>query len=291
MKTVVINSTNFVIGTQNLYSYRFPQTEKFDAGCSVGVAGISIYNSFLNITALRQNNTLNLNFLGTNYIFVLKDGYYSVDAINYFLQQQCILHNLYVTTNSGANNIYFVEFLVNISRYATQLNVFAIPTQTQATNLRYTKPAGATWNFPVSPQLPQTPQLSFNQNFGNLIGLNFGTYPPTVSSTNVEYVSTFTPVINPINSIIFCCNLVSSKYSIPNNILYTLPIGNDLGTLIYTNPSSVVYNDIKAQSFSTIEITLFDQDFRPIIILDPEMTLTLSINDLSNQPKFHITNK
>ena len=279
MKTLIINSTNFVIGSQNTYSYRFPQTTKFQAGCSIGVSSISMYNSLQNINVTRQNNTLIFVFLGTSYTWIIPDGYYSIDSLNYYLQQQCILNNLYVTTNNGLNFVYFIEIQVNTARYSTSLNFFAIPTSAQATSLGYSQPSGATWSYPST---PTTPTLTFNQNFGNLIGLTFGTYPLSLSSTNIQYLSTFTPVINPINSIVFCCNLISSKYSIPNNILYTLPISGSTGSIIQSNISSVVYNNIIPQMFSTIEISLFDQGFNPILIVDPELVLTLVISEPSD---------
>ncbi len=275
-KTIVINSSNYVQNSGNKYVYNFPQTSYFSAGSGIGVSNISIYNSIQNITQKRGNNVVTLNWLGTNYIFIFPDGYYSVSDINFFFQQQCILNGLYVTANSGADNVYFFELVVNSIRYSTSLNFYAIPTDAQATSLGYTKPANATWTYPVS---PQTPSLSFGQPFGNLIGFTFGTYPPTVQSTNVQYLSTSTPVISPVDSLILTCNLINSKYSVPNNILFTVPITTALGTIIQVPISSIVFNDILPQNFSTLEITIFDQLFNPVVLLDKELTLTLVIQE------------
>jgi hypothetical protein len=275
-KTIVINSSNYVQNSGNKYVYNFPQTSYFSAGSGIGVSNISIYNSIQNITQKRGNNVVTLNWLGTIYTFIFPDGYYSVSDINFFFQQQCILNGLYVTANSGADNVYFFELVVNSIRYSTSLNFYAIPTDAQATSLGYTKPANATWTYPVS---PQTPSLSFGQPFGNLIGFTFGTYPPTVQSTNVQYLSTSTPVISPVDSLILTCNLINSKYSVPNNILFTVPITTALGTIIQVPISSIVFNDILPQNFSTLEITIFDQLFNPVILLDKELTLTLVIQE------------
>jgi hypothetical protein len=275
-KTIVINSSNYVQNSGNKYVYNFPQTSYFSAGSGIGVSNISIYNSIQNITQKRGNNVVTLNWLGTNYTFIFPDGYYSVSDINFFLQQQCILNGLYVTANSGADNVYFFELVVNSIRYSTSLNFYAIPTDAQATSLGYTKPANATWTYPVS---PQTPSLSFGQPFGNLIGFTFGTYPPTVQSTNVQYLSTSTPVISPVDSLILTCNLINSKYSVPNNILFTVPITTAIGTIIQVGISSIVFNDILPQNFSTLEITIFDQLFNPVVLLDKELTLTLVIQE------------
>jgi hypothetical protein len=99
--------------------------------------------------------------------------------------------------------------------------LYAIPTESQATTLGYIKPVGATWDYPTEPVCPS---LNFNQSFGNLIGQTFGTYPPTASSTNIQFLSTQTPKISPVDSLILTCNLVNSKYSIPSNVLFTVPI-------------------------------------------------------------------
>jgi hypothetical protein len=275
-KTIVINSSNHVQNSGNKYIYNFPQTSYFSAGSGIGVSNISIYNSIQNITQKRGNNIVTLNWVGTNYIFTFPDGYYSVSDINYFLQQQCILNGLYVTANSGADNVHFFELVVNSIRYSTSLNFYAIPTDAQATNSAYSKPANATWSYPIS---PQTPSLSFGQPFGNLIGFTFGTYAPTLQSTNVQYLSTSTPVISLVDSLILTCDLINSKYSVPNNILFTVPITTALGTIIHVGISSIVFNDILPQNFSTLEITIFDQLFNPVILLDKELTLTLVIQE------------
>ncbi len=275
-KTIVINSSNYLQGSGNKYVYNFPQTSYFPAGSGVGVSNISIYNSIQNITQKRGNNTVTLNWLGTDYVFTFPDGYYSVSDINFFLQNQCILNGLYVTANSGADNVYFAELVINSIRYATSLNFYAIPTDAQATALGYTKPSNATWVYPAT---PQTPSLTFGQPFGNLIGQTFGKYPPTLQSTNIQYLSTQTPVISPSDSLILTCNLVNSKYSVPNNILFSVAITTALGTIIQPSISSIVFNDILPQNFSTLEITIFDQLFNPVVLLDKELTLTLVIQE------------
>ena len=276
-KTIVINSSNYVQGSGNKYVYKMPQTSYFASGSGIGVSNISIYNSIQNITQKRGNNVVILNWLGIDYTFTFEDGYYSVSDINAFLQQKMILNGLYVTANKGADNVYFVELVVNSIRYATSLNLYGIPTDAEATGLGYTKPANAQWSYPVS---PQTPSLSFGQPFANLIGFTFGTYPlASPQSTNIQILSTQTPVISPVDSLILTCNLINSKYSIPNNVLFSVPITTAIGNIINVGISQIVYNDILPQNFSSLEITISDQLFQPVILLDKELTLTLVIEE------------
>jgi hypothetical protein len=276
VRTLIINSSNYVVGSGNRYEYRFPQTAKFASGSSIAVANLAIYNSIQNITERRGNNIITLQFLETNYTFIIPNGYYSVSDLNYYLQSQMVINGLYMTANSGSDNVYFAEIVVNSIRYSTSLNFYAIPTSEQASNKGYVKPTNATWEFPTTPQCPS---LKFNQPFANLLGYTFGTYPATLQSTNTQILSTQTPVISPVDSLIFTCNLVSSKYSIPSDVFYSVPISASLGSLILFNNTSLVYNGIIPQHFSSLIITIYDQLFQKVELLDKELTLTLSISE------------
>jgi hypothetical protein len=276
VRTLVINSSNYVENSGNKYEYRFPQTAKFASGSSIAVANLAIYNSIQNVTEKRGNNVITLNWLNTDYTFIIPNGYYSVSDLNYYLQQQCIINGLYMTANSGSDNVYFAEIVVNSIRYSTSLNFYAIPTEAEATAKGYVKSTNATWNFPASSQCPS---LTFNQPFANLLGYTFGTFPPTLQSTNTQILSSQTPVISPVDSLIFTCNLVSSKYSIPSDVFYSVPISASLGSLILFNNTSLVYNDIIPQHFSSLIITIYDQLFQKVELLDKELTLTLSISE------------
>ena len=275
-KTLVINSSNYVIGSGNKFVYRFPNTVNFEAGSSIGLSSISIYNSTFNIEKSRGNNTIQILWLGITYTIVIDDGYYTVNDLNFRIQQFCILNNLYLLSNSGSNIIYFVELAMNSVRYSVQLNLYAIPTEAQSLVLGYSK-VGSTWNFP---SVATTPQLNIlSQSFGNLIGLTFGLYPLTPQIITQSFLSTTTPIISPVNSYVMTCNLLNSKYSIPNTTFFSLPLNGSLGTLITSNVSSIVYNKINPQPFNEIIITFFDQLFTPLILHDFDCTITLAIRE------------
>ena len=275
-KTLVINSSNYIIGSNNKFVYRFPNTQTFEVGSSIGLSSISIYNSTFNIEKNRGNNVIQIIWLGTTYTIIIDDGYYNVSDLNFKIQQFCILNNLYLLSNSGSNIIYFVELVMNSVRYSVQLNLYAIPTEAQSLVLGYSK-VGSTWNFPL---VATTPQLNIlSQTFGNLIGLNFGMYPVTPQTTTQSYLSTTTPIISPVNSYIMTCNLLNSKYSIPNTTFFSLPLSGSLGTLITSNVSSIVYNMINPQSYNEIVITFFDQYFNALVLHDFDCTITLAIKE------------
>ena len=280
MRTIVINSSNHVEGTRNKFVYTFPSQLKLTENHRIGVSGISMYNSTFNIEAKRGNNTITLIWNAdsqTSHTFTFPDGYYSVAQMNEFLQQQMILNNLYVTNFSG-QYVYFVELVTNSSRYSVQLNAYYLPTSANATTLGYTKPSGATWNYPAANQCPQ---LTIGAKFGSLIGFEAGTYPTDASvATNQEFISTLEPKLNVVDNYIMTCNMISNvDYSIPSNILFTIPLTVGLGSLISVTPASIVMNHIAANHYREIVIEFFSQDFQPLELNDYELTLTLVISD------------
>ena len=278
MKTIILNSSNYVAGSNNQFSIAFPGNGvKFNAGDKIGVAGIAVYNSTFNITSARGNNKISINWNSATpqtYTFTFPDGYYSASDMNAFIQQQCILNNLYMTTNNGSTYVYFVEITTNSVRYAISLNVYPIPTSAQATTLGYSMPSGATWSLPSSAQCPQ---FVVNTAFGALVGQSAGTYPPTISSTAVQTISSITPIISPVDSYILCCNLINSKLTIPVDVLYSLPISVSLGQLISVSPSQFLFNDIDPNTYSNITISFYDQLFNKLQMNDKDVVITLAI--------------
>ena len=280
MRTIVMNSSNHVEGTRNKFVYLFPSQLKLTENHRIGVSGISMYNSTFNIESKRGNNTLTLIWNAnsqTSYTFTFPDGYYSVAQMNEFLQQQMILNHLYVTNSSG-QYVYFVELVTNSSRYSVQLNTFYLPTSANASTLGYTKPSGASWSYPSANQCPQ---LTFNAAFGSLIGFDSGNYPTAGNvATNQEFISTLVPKLNVVDNYIMTCNMISNvDYSIPSNILYTIPLTVGLGSLISVTPASIVMNHIAANHYREIVIEFFSQDFEPLELNDYELTLTLVLSD------------
>ena len=73
--------------------------------------------------------------------------------------------------------------------------------------------------------------------------------------------------------------MVNSKYSIPSNYFFALPLSGQLGSLINYNSSSVVYNDISPNHYSNIVIQFYDQLFNKLELKDKEIVLTIAIDD------------
>ena len=284
MKTLIINSSNYVAGSGNSYTYIFPQSVKFETGAKIGVSHIAVYNSTFNITAARGNNQVTVVFPSAattiSRTWTVPDGYYSVSDINFWLQYQCVQEGFYCTTSSGTSNVYFIECVQNSVRYAIQINSYYMPTSANATTLGYTagiaQGTSQGWTFPTS---NLTPTITFNTAFGSLLGFNAGTFPTVSQATNYSIISTKSPNISPVDSYILTCNLVNSKYSIPNDTFYSVPITGALGTLITNSPAQILFNDIASNVYNQLTIKFYDQLFNKLLMNDFDVLITLCIKE------------
>ena len=279
VKLIAITNTSYVANSNNTFIYNLPASARFTNKSKVGMVSLSVYNSTFNIQASRGNNTVTFIWnLATpvTTTWTIPEGYYSASDLNSWLQSQMYANNYYVTSNNGTNIVYFYEIVQNSVRYSIQLNSYYIPTSANATTLGYSLPSGATWAYPAT---NKTPQLTFNTAFGSLIGMTAQTYPATVQSTNQSQISTITPIISPVNSYILTCNLINSKYSIPSNVFFSLPLNGSLGQLISYVAPSVVYSDIAPNTYNNIIIQMYDQNFNKLDLKDNEIVLTLAIDD------------
>jgi hypothetical protein len=275
VKQLNINTSHYQGNSQFKYSLKEALKSPQDV-THVAVTNCSVYNNTFNITSSYGNNTITINWSGTNYTMTIPNGYYSVSDINSYLQAYCYSNLLYMNSTSGST-IYFIEFLTNSPRYAIALNLYTIPNTAGATSLSYSLPSGATWTLPTT---TTTPTVTFNSAFGSLIGYSAGTYPSTAQSTNSTNIGTITPVISPVNCYVLTCNMLNNNYSHPNNILHSLALTKSYGSLIESIPSQLVWNDIYSGGYNEIMITFYDQNMNILTMNDYELSLTLAFGKL-----------
>jgi hypothetical protein len=260
---------------------------------SVGTYNISTPNSIIpsiypqQITASSSfSNNITINF-------TIQDGYYTADTMNKYLQQIMISNNLYLIDGvNGQTSLFYVEITQNPTFYALQVNVHPLPQTLTATQ---TYPTGAQWTLlndgskynPIL-VLPEGIQAWFGYSstikdfYIDFDSSNTMYIPKTTTALNgmdFYYLSTICPRLNTINSLVLCCNLINSDFSIPSNLFFNIPLSSSFGNLITVNPFDPSLVNVRGGGYeSYIEITFFDTDFNPISIRDTDITLTLVIN-------------
>jgi hypothetical protein len=275
--TIILNSNNRSSSNSSRYEYVFPSTVKFGKGATIALQSFAMFNSFFNVEAQRGNNQFKIHWhadTSTEYTITLPDGYYSLQNLNRYLQNFCLFNDLYMK-DSNDNDLYFIEILPNEVRYAAEVDLTALPTAATASTLGWTVPVGASWSLPVTPKSPQLEILT--SPFGSLLGMQIGIYPSSVLAEDSQHLSSGEIQISPTNSVILGCNLISSAYSNPSHLFYSIPLTEPFGRLITHNASSVIINNITPGSYGKISIDLYSQNFESLRFIDSEIVIVLQI--------------
>lgn len=281
--TVLLNSTHVVKdGNNNRLIYNFPQAKTLKNNAIV-LDGLAVFYSWYNISSKYQNNQLSYNWFNsagtgyTTFFITIPDGFYSIRELNAYIQSVFVTNNHYLVNTLTNKKYFLLEIVENSNFYSIQVNSYAV-NQAYLTSQTWTIPAGANWT--VSSTILQ-PQFIINQNgFRNLIGFSAGAFPPINSpATGITYssLSSVCPQVSPVNSLIVRCNLVSSDYSIPTDVLTSFHINANWGEIVSFNPSNANPIKIRDGVYERIEITICDQDYNNVSIIDPSMVVRLLI--------------
>jgi hypothetical protein len=284
MRTLVINKSNVVVGSNNTeYEYAFPQGGiRLEQGEKVALSSITMFYSTPNITSLYNNNKFQYLWVdGFTYDVNIPDGFYEVSNLNDFLHQTFINNKHYLVETATGNFVYFLTLVANNVTYKIDLTAFPINT-TLYPPATYNLPAGATWVVPVGSAV--NPQLNIlgAYTFGSVIGfanpIANNLYPAVNNITTTTIVSsTITPQVSPLSTFTLKCSLVNNNYTIPNSIIYSFPPFGTFGSQFSVTPPEFSFIDVNAGSYANFRVSLTDQEDKPIVILDPDITILLVI--------------
>lgn len=295
MRTLILNSSNIVAGTNNsVLQYSFVGGNiNLKKGQKVALATLQMYNSTFNITSANQNNSFSYTWIdGTINSVVMPDGSYDIPAINNYLHFRMVQNKHYLVSSTG-DFVYFITLGINPTAYSAQINCFGISSALATTN-GWTLPAGATWVLPTNFIVPE---MNIGGGFGSanfrlIIGFANGSYPnaaiagvppaqtqtPTYT-TDQEFLSTDTPQVSVVSSFILTCSLINNNYAVPNNLLYSFTPRGAIGEQFDVSPNQYVFIDVNPAQYNTFQMSFIDQNFRPVSIEDPNMIIQVLISD------------
>jgi len=274
-KSIILNTINIEAGSNNTkLVYNFPSGGYNFKNDQIALQSLYQFFSIFNITSTYANNSFTYTwFDGVVYSVSIPNGYYELSDLNSYFQSIMITNKHYMT-NADDKNVFFLEFVVNTSRYAVQINSYQLDETIQTTG-GYVLPAGASWSVPTT-----TTQSLLNitvVGFGEVLGYSIGSYPSAqLGGTEISFLSSVAPQVTPYSSIVVSCSLVNNRAIIPSNILtsYT-PLGTSIGGLFKYEPSYVEFADIEDGQYTQFTIEFRDQLGRAIIIQDPNMLVSL----------------
>jgi len=279
-QTIVLNKNNIDnTSTNNTLTYKFPNSVTFKNN-SIAVNSLTMYYSWTNINSSPlTNNTFsytweNATNTQTTYSITIPDGLYEVSDLNSYLQYKFIANGHYLV-NSSSQNVYYAEFLINPTTYSVNIVTYPFPTSLPS---GYTNPASVA--FPAS---KFNPVITLPANFNNILGYTAGyaTARNLGVGTTLTYSSSTTPQVQPNPVIFLTCSGISNKYATPSTILHSTTPTVALGQIIEDKPNEKSYAKLTDGTYNQLTFKFLGSDLTPITILDPAITLMLSIKENS----------
>ena len=292
MHTIVLDRKN-VVPNSNNSRLVYKMTSKHLEGAEIALGAAYIYYSWQNINAQPlQNNTFVFIWPESTvnsgqekrFTIVFDDGLYEISDLNSFFQQFCIANDLYLINQDG-DHVYYMQMQVNPTRYATQINLYGVPTELPE---GWTNPG----NFPFATNANQVPGIEIPSKFDEILGGpmlatggNYTANPSnsfpvnTIAMGHVCLVSTVAPNVQPNGVVYVNCNLVQNSYATPSQFMYPIAAKVGFGELVVVEPSEYAYNKVIVGTQSEIVVSLTSSDGSPIKIMDPNMTFVLVIRD------------
>lgn len=289
---IILNKNNIVNKGNNKLVYNFPSDVVFNEGDTVAISHLNIYFSWFNITEKNNNNFFQYKWwdmYGNLTVVVdvtIPDGFYSINDLYEYIQSVMVKHGHYLETNDGASYIYFIEFITNATYYSSEIRLSSLSTTMNfgggdSDYTDYCKHP-TTWTVPSDYETPEVIIPSTNR-FGEMLGYNPQTIRQdltTQPSTNDKYsfLNDFSPNMLFASSYIITCSLVDNDLGIPNNVLYsfTIPPNVGFGDLIST-ATDLIWTKVKPGRYQQVILQVYDQNFVPLDILDPNVLFVLSI--------------
>lgn len=273
---IIINQSNTI--NSNTYTYNFGSNVEM-TDMEVALGDLSMYYSWQSINGYYNNNKFSLIFPSgagtTTYNLTIPDGTYTAADLNNFLRYWFISQNLYITNNTSNDITVYAEFRENAPRYSLDLVVYPLPTSTPAgfTN------AGITW-----PTTTKTPQFVINNaGFGSIIGFDLGTYPAVAGTTLTTSTSNKTPQVSPVQSVIVLLDAAYNPYSTDSAVIHTFSSkGVQYGSLIQSSPNELSWVPMQQGSRQSITLRFVDQTFKPLNIIDTNLTIKLMLRKRSS---------
>jgi len=283
---ISINQNHVVANSNNsTYTYNFQGTAVF-SNHEIAIQSISMYYSWINISATLQNNTFSYTWtVGTTvttYTITIPDGLYELTTLNSLLQFNMIQNGTYLI-NSLGKNVYYAEFLVTPSLYKFQINTFPVPTSLPSGWSQPVANVSAGYvAFPGYPTQTRNPVVTIPASFNVTMGFapGFATASNIGVGTNLSYNSTITPQIQPSPNALVGCSLVSNKYSTPSSLLYSVVPQVGLAELITSNPNELAWVDVNKGNYNNITIQfLSSSTYQPLQLLDSNLTIMMLIRE------------
>ena len=281
MKTISI-TTKHIQSTKNSFlRYNFPNNVNLH-NHQIGLASLSMFYSFYNISSRKNNNIFQYVWYGVTYDVLLPDLLADllaeVSDINNYLQFVFRSRNHYMN-DANNNPVYFVQMILDTARYAVAIITSQVPTAFSTT---YPSATNSHFTLPITSFVPVVKMVN-SSRFNELIGFTNNFQTSNALANTHTALSSKAPILNPdANVIVVISNMIDNQYASPNGVIHSFGISSNIGQQILEKPSQISYNDILPSNYDHIDIRLLNADtLEEIEVIDPEISIMLLIKEKS----------
>ena len=276
MKTLVLSKTNVVNdGNNSRFRYQFSTPMKFENGDKIALSNAQIPYSNFNIMERYRNNKFIYVHSAVpspynNWTVQFPDGFFSVEDMNYFLQQVMIENGHYLVNGDG-ENVYYIKISTNSQRYRIQLDFFVVPSVLPT---GWSNPSG--WNLAVYGG--RTFGINFLKSRGSfplLIGFSYNLYGFNYT-TNQAVLGDNIPSPALVNSYMITIPTLITQSNVSSNYLsaiYAMTPNVDFGNNIIAEPYQMIFVDVNPGTYSYFDVILCSGDDGSQLLLQDNNSL------------------
>lgn len=246
-------------------------------GRQIGLRRANIYYSWTNIinkTDITISWPVGAGYTNVTWSLPAQSNYASIAVLNQSLQDTLVQNGMYLIDSNG-NNVYYIQLIANETTYKVDLDLFLVPTSLPAT---YTAPG----NFAGYPTVSKTMKMTIptGSELAPMIGFDDNTtYNGNTSAT--QYSSVFVPQLSKVSTIYVCLDIAHNSIPINSSTVIAsfTSHGVNFGQMISYEPSGGIdWFDIHTSS-NVATLTLFDQNWNQLYVLDPATSIQLIVRD------------
>ena len=271
-KKIILTSKHYN-ATKNQFIYEFPMEQNFE-DYELALTQFNLFNSFYNISKSIGNNILIIgvpNATGTIYTdltLTVPDGFYDTNSFNTYLQSVMYENNLY-NSPSSSTVIYYLSLNLLATEYKNSMSFYKLSGVTLQNGITYSTIKDVYLNIRFS--------AAMGELFGFTSTITYGVTTTNLTSLMLTTIkSNLVPQVNPFTSLIITCDLINIVGSTIPDYLYSVSLNSAYGSMIDPKKIESIYMQCSRGYFKTMSLTIFDNYFNKLNILDNNSMFVLT---------------
>jgi hypothetical protein len=282
MKTIAFSQKHIFNNQNASLRYEFPYEMEF-TNQEIGLASLSLFYSFYNISAAKNNNVFQYEWYNNStssmqtFDVIFPDLIAEVSTLNNYFQY-VMRNNGHYLNGANGNIHYFAELIVDTSRFAISIITKEVPTAfstlyPSADNTHFTLPSAA-----FNPVV----KMVASSNFYKLIGYTNTFATSSTAQTTRTHFSSTAPILNDdANLTVSITNgLVDNPYAAESGIIHSFPVFAQAGAQILSKPNEIAFLDLRNTRTNFIDVQIRNADTGALLqLLDPEISIMLLVRN------------